>query len=172
MTAQPRNTDTTIVRTEGQTFLLERIFDAPPELVFRAFSSCEHLARWWGPIGWSLPRCEIDFRPGGSWFYCMRGQMEEAGPEVDACGKAVYHEIVEPERIVYTDYFVDGDGNPLEGMPETRVTLEFQALDGRTRLIDRSEYASPQELEQVLAMGMEEGFKQTLDRLEAYLAGG
>jgi uncharacterized protein YndB with AHSA1/START domain len=89
-------------------FVMERTFDAPRKLVFEAFSDCKHLTHWWGPKDWTLPVCKIDFRPGGVWHYCMRG------PEGDeSWGKAIYREIVEPERIVYLDTFADEAGNPL-----------------------------------------------------------
>ncbi|MCB0014607.1 MAG: SRPBCC domain-containing protein, partial [Anaerolineales bacterium] len=74
--------------------LVTRTFDAPRDLVWQMWTRAEHLKHWWGPDGWSLPICEIDFRPGGSWFYCM------AGPDdMQSCGKATYLEIAAPERL-------------------------------------------------------------------------
>lgn len=145
-------------------FVMERIFDAPRELVFKAFSECKHLTHWWGPKGWTLPVCQMDFRPGGIWFYCMRGPAGE-----DACGKATYREIVEPERIVYTDAFADTAGNVLEGMPEIVVTLIFAEHGGKTKLTNQALFASVTDKETTLAMGMVEGLTETLDRLETYL---
>lgn len=144
--------------------VIERVFNAPRELVFQAFSSPEHLVHWWGPKGWTLPVCEQDFRPGGTWLYCMRGPNGE-----DGWGKGIYHEIVPPEKIVYTDYFVDAEGNPLPGMPEMVNTLTFIEVDGKTRFISLTVFATAAEREATLAMGAIEGFNQTLDRLEAYL---
>lgn len=146
-------------------FVMERVFNAPRELVFTAFSACEHVAHWWGPTGWTLPVCEMDFRPGGAWFYCMRGPGGE-----DACGKALYREIVKPELIVYTDAFADTDGNVQAEMPQTIVTLTFSEHNGKTRLTNHVEFASVADKEATLAMGMVEGLTQTLDRLEAHLA--
>ena len=146
-------------------FVMERSFDAPRELVFQAFSACERVARWWGPKGWTLPVCQMDFRPGGVWLYCMRGPAGEEG-----CGKAVYREIVEPERIVYTDAFVDAAGNVLEGMPEMLITVEFAEHDGKTKLTNRAQFASAADLKATLDMGMVEGLTETWGRLEAYLA--
>lgn len=147
-----------------RTFVMERIFNAPRELVFQAYSDCQHLIHWWGPTGWTLPVCEMDFRVGGSWFYCMRGPNGE-----DSCGKAFYLEIVAPERFVYRDTFVDTEGNQLEEMPELTITVIFEEVGGKTKLITRTEFASAADLKAVLEMGMAEGFTQTLDRLEAYL---
>jgi uncharacterized protein YndB with AHSA1/START domain len=146
-------------------FVVERVFNAPRVLVFEVFSKAEHLKQWFGPKGWSLPVCNIDFRPGGTWHYCMLGPQGE-----ESWGKAVYHEIIEPERIVYTDVFADANGNRVKGMPEALVTLTFVALDDKTRLINHVRYNTPDELDAVLNMGMIEGLGQTWDRLEEYLS--
>jgi uncharacterized protein YndB with AHSA1/START domain len=151
--------------TAEREFVMERVFNAPRELVFTAFSACEHVVHWWGPKGWTLPVCQMDFRPGGVWFYCMRGPAGEEG-----CGKAVYREIVKPERIVYTDAFADAEGNVLDGMPEMLIMLTFAEQDGQTKLTNRAEFASVADKEATLAMGMIEGLTETLDRLEEYLA--
>jgi uncharacterized protein YndB with AHSA1/START domain len=88
--------------------VITRIFDAPRELVFKAWTKPERVKRWWGPNGWTLPVCKIDLRPGGVWRYCMRSPEGQ-----DSRGKAVYHEIVELERNGYTDTFADEEGNPI-----------------------------------------------------------
>lgn len=145
-------------------FVMERVFDAPRELVFKAWSDPQHLAQWWGPKGWTLPVCNMDFRPGGVWHYCMRGPEGEEG-----WGKAVYREIVEPERIVYVDSFADAEGNALEGMPETLITVTFSEQEGKTKLTSCAQFASVADLEATLAMGMVEGLTETWDRLEEYV---
>lgn len=145
-------------------FVIERTFDAPREMVFMAWSKAEHLQQWFGPTGWSLPVCKLDFRAGGEWLYCMRG------PDgTEAWGKALYREIVAPERIVYVDYFADAQGNPAEGMPETLVTLIFEDQGDKTRLISRTLFASVADMNAIIEMGMVEGLNQTWDRLEAHL---
>ncbi|MGE7274871.1 SRPBCC family protein [Brevibacillus panacihumi] len=104
----------------------QRVFDAPREFVFKLFKEPEYLKRWWGTHGWELPVCNIDFRPGGVWHYCMKcvdQNQEEYGME--SWNKTIYKEIVEPEKIVYTDYFSDKDGNINEAMPAPEVTMEF-----------------------------------------------
>ena len=77
--------------------VIERIFDAPREVVFEAWTMAEHLARWWGPKDFTLPSCEIDFRVGGSYRFCMRSP---AGEDHWVWGE--YREIVEFERIAFT----------------------------------------------------------------------
>lgn len=145
--------------------VLERVFDAPRELVFDAFSTAEHLKMWWGPKGWSLPVCNIDFRPGGEWHYCM---LSPDG-DMESWGKAVYEEIVPPDRIVYVDYFSDADGNVNTEMPETRITMTFVDEAGKTRLISSAEYASEDAIRTVLDMGMLQGVGETWDRLAEHV---
>jgi len=152
------------MRIDGLDFIASRSFDAPRELVFRAWSDCAHLVHWWGPAGWTLPVCKMDFRPDGTWLYCMRGPEGET-----SCGTATFHEIVEPERIVYTDAFTDADGVQIADTPEMAITVTFAESEGRTLLTSIARFASAKDLEFVVGTGMEEGLTETWDRLEAYL---
>lgn len=157
-------------RVDGDKVLvLERIFNAPQELVFQMFKEPEHLKHWWGPTGWELPVCNIDFRPGGTWHYCMKCMEQGEYYGMESWGKAIYKDIVEPEMIHYTDYFSDVDGNIDESLPACDVTVEFIDLDGTTKLVNRSEYVSAEELQKVLDMGMLHGITETWDRLEKHL---
>lgn len=152
-------------KVEDRVLVLERIFDAPRELVFQAFADAEHLKRWWGPQGWTLPVCRIDFRPGGVWHFSMLspdGQME-------SWGKAVYREIIAPDRIVYVDSFSDAEGNIVEAMPSTLITMEFVEQEGGTKLVNRAEYASAEDLKAVMDMGLLQGISETWDRLATLL---
>lgn len=156
----------------GTTLVLERVFDAPRELVFRMFKEPEHLRHWWGPRGWELPVCTVEFRPGGTWHYCMKCVDEAQGDffGMESWGKGVYREIDEPARLAYTDYFCDADGVVNPELPATEVVLEFLDEGGRTRIVSRSTYVSPEALQQVLDMGMLQGIGQTWDRLAERLA--
>jgi uncharacterized protein YndB with AHSA1/START domain len=165
-------TNKMISKVEDNVLILERVFDAPRELVLKAFSEAEHLKRWFGPKVWLLTVCNIDFRPGGVWHFCMKCvdvSQEYYGQE--SWGKAVYHEIVEPERIVYVDSFSDAEGNIVEGMPETLITMTFSQHEGKTKLISHTEYASAQALKTVMDMGMLQGITETWDNLEEFLEG-
>jgi uncharacterized protein YndB with AHSA1/START domain len=144
---------------------INRTFDAPRDLVFKAWSECDRLKEWWGPRQWPLTHCEMDFRVGGTWLYCMTGPGGE-----EAWGKAVYSEIVPPERIVYTDYFADAQGNPSPNMPSAVLTLEFVDHGARTEIVTLAKYASGPDLQKVLDMGMIEGLSESSDRLDEYLA--
>ncbi|HZG57848.1 SRPBCC domain-containing protein [Paenibacillus sp.] len=161
-----------VSRVENERVLvLERVFDAPRELVFQMFKEPEHLKVWWGPRGWELPVCRIDFRPGGVWHYCMKCVDPNQGQfyGMESWGKGVYKHIAEPATIAYTDYFSDAEGNENADMPSTDVTLEFVELDGKTKLVNRGEYISPEALRTVMDMGMLQGITETWDRLEERL---
>jgi len=128
------------------------------------WTKAEHLKMWWGPKDWTLPVCELDFRVDGTWFYCMEG------PDgIRACGKAVYLEIDKPDRIVYRDYFVDSNGDLLDGLPEAKISNQYLEEYGRTTVISISEYPAKADRDRVIEMGVEAGIAQTFDRLEDYL---
>lgn len=156
---------------DGNTLVLERVFQAPRELVFKAFSEAEHLKHWWGPKGWTLPICKVDFRPGGTWHYCMKCEDKNQGDfyGMESWGKALYRELSVPEQIIYTDWFSDADGNISQDLPSTEVTLDFIDLNGTTKLINTGKYISPEALQQVMDMGMLEGISQTFNNLDDYL---
>lgn len=156
---------TTITTPTDREIVITRVFNAPRELVWKAWTQPEHLSRWWGPKGWTLPICKMDFRVDGTWYYCMKGPEGE-----ESCGLAVYREIDEPERIVYTDYFANAQGNPVEGMPESLVTVKFTEQNGRTLVTSSVLYPTTEDRDRVLQMGMAEGITESLDRLDEHLA--
>lgn len=108
----------------------------------------------------------MDFRPGGVWHYCMicvDKNREEY--EMESWNKTIYKEIIEPEKIVYIDYFSDSEGNINESIPSPVVTLEFIDLGNQTKLISRSEFNLVESLQVVLDMGVLEGINQTWNKL-------
>ncbi|WP_433774244.1 SRPBCC family protein [Bacillus wiedmannii] len=164
--------NTMVSRVENDRVLvLERVFDAPRDLVFSMFKEPEHLKHWWGPKGWEMPSCTVDFRPEGVWHYCMKCVDQNLGQffGMESWGKGVYKESIEPEKIVYTDYFSDAEGNVNDSMPSTEMTLEFIDLGGKTKLINRAEYVNEEALKTVMDMGMLQGITETWDRLNERL---
>ena len=145
---------------EDRVLVLTRVFDAPRVLVFKAFSSAEHLAQWFGPKRFTLPFCETDFRPGGAYRLCMRGPD---GKEYWLQG--VYDEIIEPERIVFT-WERNGADDPHPG--HTRVTVTFEDVAGRTRLTLRQAAFDSAESRD----GHEHGWTEALERLAAHVETG
>jgi uncharacterized protein YndB with AHSA1/START domain len=120
-------------RSEAPSLLVTRVFDAPRQLVFKAWTDPAHLARWWGPQGFTLPSCKADFRPGGAYRFHMRG------PDgTDHYTQGVFHELVEPERIVLGWCWTDAEGKP--NSPQTLVTVTFEDQGQKTKLTLRQEF--------------------------------
>lgn len=156
---------------EGRDLVMERIFEAPRDLAFKVFSEPEHLANWWGPGGWQTEIHKFEFKPNGVWHYCMKCTDENQGEFYGqkSCGKAVYHEMIEPEKIVYTDTFVDEEGNAILGTPEIHVTIKFEEHNGKTKLITRSQFSSAEILQQIMDMGVVQGCASQYECLDDYL---
>lgn len=149
----------------ANTLFIERVFDAPRELVFKAFTEPDRIERWWGPREWPTKNKKMDVRPGGVWHYCM------TGPDgTEAWGKAVYREIIPPEKIVYVDTFSDPDGNDNQSMPSMLITFQFLELGNKTKMSATTEFATLEHMETVAEMGMVQGLSESLDRLEELLA--
>src|SRR5712691_2014321 len=151
-----------IMASEERELVLTRVFDAPRDLVFKAWTDPNCVAMWWGPHRFTNPVCELDPRPGGAILIHMRGPDGTVYPMT-----GVYQEIVEPERIVFTSAALDANGNP---MFEVLTTLTFAEQGEKTkqilraRVIKRSPQAAP------YLAGMEQGWTQSLERLSSYLA--
>jgi uncharacterized protein YndB with AHSA1/START domain len=158
MTDKNGNT-TTLTLPSDREIVITRVFNAPRQLVFEAWSKPEHLAQWWGLRSLAMAVCEVDFRVGGTWRFVVRG------PDGNEFGfRGEYREIVPPERLVYTDSF--------DGMPghESLVTLSFDEQDSKTMLTMLSRYSSVEDRDGHIKSGMEPGMRETLDRLAEYLA--
>lgn len=156
----------TKVQKEDIKLILTRDFNAPPALLFEVWSNCKHLKHWWGPKEWPMNECEMDFREGGEWRYCLRGPND--GDE--SWGLAIYKEISKPNKIIYTDHFTDAEGNVMEDMPNLIITVEFVAQYGKTRQINTVDFDTNEERDKIYKMGMAEGMDSSLDRLDPYLA--
>jgi uncharacterized protein YndB with AHSA1/START domain len=159
---QPTNTAAVAART----LTIERVFNAPREKVFAAFTDCKHLKHWWGTNEWPLVHCDMDFRVGGSWHYAMA----EIGSDNKSWGLMLFDEINAPELIRYRDVFSDADRTINTAMPEVASTTHFYAEGDKTRVVSRNVYATEEALKQVLEMGVEAGIGETWDRLEAYVS--
>jgi uncharacterized protein YndB with AHSA1/START domain len=139
-----------------------RLFDAPRDLVFRLWTEPEHLARWWGPRGFTNPVCEVDARPGGALRIVMRAPD---GTEYPMTG--IFREITPPERLVMTSAALDEDGKPLL---EAVTTVTFVEEGGKTRLMLEARGVALTDLGARMIGGMSEGWSQSLDRLGEHLA--
>jgi uncharacterized protein YndB with AHSA1/START domain len=154
----------------GQDLVVARVFDAPRELVFRAWTEPEHLKRWWGPEGFTMPYCEIDLREGGVFLRCMRSPEGR-----DTWVTGVFREVVVPERLVLTDSFADADGNvvPAEhyglepGLPlERLITVTFEEQAGSTRVNVRHAGLLPGVDRELVRHGWADGLEGLAEYLE------
>ena len=155
--------------------VITRVFDAPRELVFKAWTERERLMQWFGPKGFTLQVAKMDLRPGGIFHYSM---LAPNGQEM--WGKFVYREIVAPERIVLINSFSDKDGNitrhpmsptwPLEMLStttltesngKTLLTLEWEPWNATEEELQTFDKARP---------GMDQGWSGTFEQLDNYLA--
>lgn len=157
MNRQDRNI--TILETPSdREIVIARVFNVPRRLVFKAWTTPEHVKRWYGSEDMPLVDCQIDLRPGGSYRYVLR---DPSGQEFAFSG--IYQEVVPVEKLVYTDKF---EGAPGGG---ALVTLLFEELNGKTRIVSTSLYESVESRDAHISSGMEEGLKLTLDHLEDLL---
>jgi uncharacterized protein YndB with AHSA1/START domain len=141
---------------------ITRVFDAPRELVFKAWTDAKHLAQWWGPKGFTNPVCEMDARVGGVLRIQMRGLDGTVYPM-----KGQIRELVAPERLVFTNIAVDASGRHLlEGL----TTVTFADDGGKTKVTVQTKAVAVVEEAAAYLQGMEAGWTQSIDRLQAFLA--
>ena len=155
------STETTTVFTEGQDLVMERVFDAPRELIWKVITDPKRITNWWGPHGYTTTVVEMDVRPGGRWRYI---QHTTGGEDVPFKGE--YLEVVPPERVVQTFIY---DVPPFNEQAAI-TTLTLEDLGERTKMTSRDRFPAVEALEGALSMGMVGGAIETWDRLAAELA--
>jgi uncharacterized protein YndB with AHSA1/START domain len=154
-------TNEAVASVSGREIVITRDFDAPRALVFDTWTDAKHLAKWWGPNGFTTTTHEIDVRPGGVWRYTMHGPDGRDYPN-----KITYLEVVRPERIAYEH---GGEGEHKEVSFSSTAT--FEEVGGKTRVTLRMVFPSVEERERVeKKYGSIEGGKQHLAKFAEYLA--
>jgi uncharacterized protein YndB with AHSA1/START domain len=160
----------TAVRKDPQTLTmtLEAEFDASPDRVWQMWADPRKLERWWGPPTYPATFTYHQLVPGG------RAEYHMTGPTGDQ--PRGYWEVLEvdaPHRLVFRDGFANADGSPNSDMPVSMGRVHIEELrQGRSRMSIESIFPSAEALEQVLAMGMEEGLKEAVGQIDAILAEG
>ncbi len=154
---------------------IKRIFDAPRELVWKAWSDPELYKKWWGPKIFTCPVVNIDFRVGGKFLGCMLGMEGDfKGKEFWSTG--TYKEIIPMEKIVVSDSFSDEKGNivpsthyGMEGMPlEMQVTVMFEEMpDGKTKMTLKHE--GIKDINPKDKAGMDQGWNESFDKMASSL---
>jgi uncharacterized protein YndB with AHSA1/START domain len=142
--------------TADRELVATRVFDAPRALVFKLWTTPEHLGKWWGPRGFTTTTYAMDFRPGGAWRYCMHG------PDgTDYQNRVTFTEIVEGERIA----FRHGGSDDVEPVGHESIAT-FEDLDGKTKVTMRLIFPTAEQRELIVKKyGAAEGLVQTIDRL-------
>lgn len=149
---------------------LERVVDVPPELVWKAWTTPEHLVHWFCPKPWQTTECVIDLRPGGIFYTVMESPEGERYP-----GAGCYLEIVENRRLVWTNSLEPGF-RPAAPDPDASFHLAFTAIidmepagDGRTKYTARALHLDPKDCKAHADMGFEHGWGTVLDQLVEYM---
>jgi uncharacterized protein YndB with AHSA1/START domain len=165
---------------EAADFVISRTFNAPRALVWQAWTQADRLAQWWGPKGSKIRVARLDTRPGRLFHYSMEYQ-----PGHPMWGRFVFHEVVAPERMIYTSSFSDANGSitrapfkgivfPLEVLNIVTFTEQGSGQAAKTAVTLRGGPVNTTEEERATFTGMfdsmRQGFGGTFDQLEAYLA--
>lgn len=145
------------------TFVAE--FDAGVERVWQVWQDPRQLERWWGPPGWPATFERHDFSVGGRSSYYMTGPE---GEKARAWWTITAME--PPHRLEFEDGFSGDDGEPLDSMPVARAIVTLEAVGAGTRMTTVSRFASVEDLERLMAMGMEEGMRLAMGQIDALLA--
>lgn len=154
-----------------QELVITRVFDAPRELVWKAWTEPDRLMQWWGPKGFTAPVCQIDLRVRGKYLNCMRSPEGK-----DYWSTGVYREIIPLERIVCTDSFADEHGNVVPathyGMSpdfplEMLVTVTFEEHEGNTTMTLRHAGFPPGQDQDMAEAGWNESFDKLAESLRA-----
>jgi uncharacterized protein YndB with AHSA1/START domain len=139
---------------------ITRVFDAPRDLVFEVWTNPDHLARWWGPNGFTTESYTVNLTAGGRWRFCMRNGDDG----VEYWARGVYHEIRRPERLVFSFAWEQPKGTPGH---DTLVTVSFSDRDGKTEMtFHQAIFETVEDRD-----GHEEGWCSSFDDLLTYLKG-
>jgi uncharacterized protein YndB with AHSA1/START domain len=148
----------------GRELIITRIIDAPRELVFKAWTDPEQLAKWWGPKYFTNPLCELDLRPGGPILIHMAGPDGVIYPM-----KGMFQEIVAPERLVFSSSALEDEAG--NAQMEALSTVTFEDQGGKTKLTLQEVVVRSTPAAEWALSGMEEGWNQSLDKLAEEVQG-
>jgi uncharacterized protein YndB with AHSA1/START domain len=150
----------TSTSTADREIVTTRLIDAPRDRVWQAWTAAEHVAKWFGPRGFTNTFSRFELKPGGSWIFTMHG------PDgTDYQNRIDFIEVVPLTRLVYTHSDPEGHQDPFQGV------VTFEDEDGKTRLTLRTVFVTKEERDRLIeTVGAVEGGRQTLERLAEYVA--
>src|SRR3954453_22346427 len=151
----------TVTLPSDEEILIAREFDAPPHLVYKAWTTPELVERWWAGRRGEVTSAEIDLRVGGTWRYVMGAT---GGFEVAFHGE--YREIVPDERIVTTEMYEAPEGEAMAEVEPPLTIVTFSETDGRTTLTQLMQCGSKELRDAIVDSGMESGMQEAMDALE------
>ncbi|MHA7276826.1 SRPBCC family protein [Arthrobacter sp. HLT1-21] len=149
---------------EALTLTVIAEFEASAERLWQVWADPRQLERWWGPPTWPATFESHDFVPGGKAGYFMTGPNGEKSR-----GWWTFTTITEPTHLEFDDGFADDNGAPVDELGTTHGSVTFEAIDGGTRMTTVSSFESLDQLEKMIAMGMEEGIKEAMGQIESVL---
>src|ERR1700724_3857270 len=156
---------------EIERMVVTRVFDAPRELVWKAWTDPKYVMRWWGPKGFTAPSCKIDFRVGGKFLCCMKSPDGQEG-----WNGGEYHEIVLHENIVYSLYFADSKRNKVD---PAQYGIEHEAIDDARDVVIFEDFGNGQTkltmignetMDEAKNSGQLEGWNEILEKVAAVIA--
>jgi uncharacterized protein YndB with AHSA1/START domain len=153
--------------TDARTLTIVAELAAPPSRVWQVWADPRQLERWWGPPTWPATFIEHDVTVGGTSRYFMTGPNGEK-----AHGWWRFVALDEPSSLEFEDGFSDETGTPSADMPTIHGRVELEETAGGTRMTVRSRFATTEQMEQVLAMGMAEGMTQAMGQIDEVLLAG
>lgn len=165
-----------VTMPDDLTVVIERTFDAPRELVWKCWTQAEHIRKWFGPHQMDVPVATSDVRPGGAWHIVMRDPKGVEYP-----GRGVYKEVDAPRRFTSTvdvtehseEWFdtIDPGRDRSKGKPHWELgwDISFAEKDGKTTVTVRSLFPSKKVRDGFVKGGMNDGWSQSLERLDAEL---
>jgi uncharacterized protein YndB with AHSA1/START domain len=153
---------------ENKKLIVEFLANGPVEKVWRAYAEKDMFEKWWGPEGWETTAKEFNFAPGGRVHYGMKCVDKAQGEWFNqtSWGLMDIQSVDDGKSFTYKDYFSDEAGTLNTDMPTLTIKNEFFAEDGKTKIVSTSSADTAEQIEELIKMGMIEGFSSQLNKLD------
>ncbi|KLT67015.1 SRPBCC domain-containing protein [Pedobacter sp. BMA] len=157
---------TTTFTIDKNTLNVKRVFEAPVDTLWKAWTTAEILDQWWGPKPYRAETKSLDFSEGGTWFYAMVSPENEKH-----FSKSTFQQIDPEKAFTASDTFCDENGTPSNQFPGSRWKVSFTPQNEHTMIDINIVHENEADVKQILEMGFKEGFTIGLNQLEEYLEG-